>query len=57
MKTLYVYDNELLGDNGTDFNDTSCVMSFNSDSEEECIARFEADYDSDDYTTSFTRHA
>ena len=57
MKTLYVYDNELLGENGTDFNDTSCVMSYIYDSEEECLANFEEEYDSDDYTASFTRHA
>lgn len=56
MKQLYVYDNKSLGDNGTDFNDASLVYCFNCDTEDECIAKFEAEYGSNDYTASFTRH-
>ena len=56
MKTLYVYNNELLGDSGDDFDDTSCVDAINGDTEEACLAKFDADYGSNDYTASFTRH-
>lgn len=57
MTTLYVYDNELLGDNGADFDDTSCVDSITCDTGEECFAKFEADYGSNDYSASVTKHA
>ena len=56
MKTLYVYDNMLLGENGTDFNDESCVDSINCDTVEECLAKFATDYSTNDYTASFRRH-
>ena len=50
---LYIYDNELLGDDGTEFNDNSCVDCINCDTADECLAKFEADYGSNDYTASF----
>lgn len=56
MSQLYVYDNELLGDDGTQFNDTSCVDCINRSTEEECLAEFNAAYDSNSFTSSFTKH-
>ena len=56
MTTLYVYENELLGDEGDDFSDTSCVDSITCDTDYECLAKFEEDYGSNEYTASFTKH-
>lgn len=58
MKTLYVYDNALLSDNGIDFNDTSCVavITCDCDTGEKCLAEFEAEYGSNEYSASFTKH-
>lgn len=57
MSKLYVYQNDLLGDNGDEFNDTSLVDTIRCDTEAECLAKFEADYGSNDYTGSFVKHA
>lgn len=56
MAELYVYDNTLLGDNGADFNDSSCVDCIYADSAEECLAIFEGNYSSNDYSMSFVGH-
>ena len=56
METLYVYDNALLGDDGVDFDDDSYVDHITCDTAEECLAKFEADYGSNDYSASFTKH-
>lgn len=56
MKTIYVYSNELLGDNGADFNDESCVDIISCDTEMQCVEKFNADYCSNDYSYSFARH-
>ena len=57
MTKLYVYDNELLGDNGDDFSDSSCVDEINKPTAEECLEYAQANYDQNSYTWSFSRHA
>lgn len=51
---LYVYDKAMLGDDGTDFTTALCA-EIHCDTEAECLAKFEADYGSNDYSCSFTR--
>lgn len=53
--TIYVYENALLGEKGDQFDGTSCVDSITCDSMAECQAKFEADYDYNDYSFSYTR--
>ena len=55
--TLYVYENALLGDNGTNFNDASLVDEISGfNNEDEALHAFEELYGSNDYSASFTPH-
>lgn len=56
MTTIYIYDNALLGDNGDDYSDESCVDSVTRDTPEECLAEAGENYSSNDYTYSFSKH-
>lgn len=56
MLTIYIYANELLGDNGDQFNDESFVDTITCESEDECNKNFEDMYGSNDYSYSYTRH-
>lgn len=52
MSIAYVFDNELLGDNGDKFAD-ALIAKFEG-SEEECLNWFNENYDANDYSMSFT---
>lgn len=50
--TAYIFDNELLGDNGDNFE--AALIDELTGTETECLADFEEKYGSNDYTLSFT---
>jgi hypothetical protein len=52
MKTIYVFDNELLGDNGDDFK--AALIDQHDGTEPECLAWFDEKYGPNDYTSSFS---
>lgn len=54
MLTIYVYKNELLGDNSDQFNDKSLVDTITCETEDECDKKFEDMYGSNDYSYSYT---
>ena len=53
MRTLYIYDSELLGDDGTDF-ESALTATIEAPTEAECLETFAEVYDANDYTASFT---
>lgn len=55
MKTIYVFDNELLGDNGDDF-DAAFIEQHQGTTDEECIAWADNKYGTNDCTFSFTKN-
>ncbi len=57
MKTIYVYQNDLLGDNEDKFDDLSLVDEITCDTDEDCDKEFDEKYDSNDYCYSYTKHA
>lgn len=52
--TIYVFDNELLGDKGINF--ALALIDQHDGTEAECLAWFDANYGPNDYTSSFTAH-
>lgn len=56
MSTLYVFDNELLGDYGDKF-DAALIDTIICDTDIDCLKKFLADYNSNDYSCSFTTPA
>lgn len=52
MHTIYAFDNALLGANGDNF--AAALVGQHEGTQEECLAWFEAEYGSNDYTASFT---
>jgi len=53
MFTIYVFENARLGDNGDQFR-AALEQAFTADTMEECLSWFSANYDINDYTSSFT---
>lgn len=53
MTTLYIYDNEMLGDDGTDF-EAALVETIDAHTAAECLALFEDTYNPNYYPASFT---
>lgn len=56
MKTIYVFDNEKLGDNGDNFSE-ALIAEHSADTDAECLAWLDEQYGSNDYTASFTAPA
>jgi hypothetical protein len=56
MTTIYVYDNELLGDNGNQFAN-ALIDEYTADTDAACLAWADAKYGTNDYSTSFTAPA
>jgi hypothetical protein len=50
---LYVFDNELLGDDGTEFSAALCD-EIEAETEEECFNKFESEFGSNDFLASFS---
>lgn len=57
MKTIYVYKNELLGDNGDQFNDQSLIDEIEGETDDECDKKFNDEYGINDYSYSYSKHA
>ena len=53
---IYVYKNELLGENGDEFNDQSLIDVIECESMEECENKFNEKYDINDFCYSFCGH-
>ncbi len=52
MKTIYVFDNAMLGDSGDNF--AAALIDQHEGTQEDCLAWFDEKYGSNDYTASFT---
>lgn len=53
---IYVYKNELLGENGDEFNDQSLIDVIECESTEECENKFNEKYGINDFCYSFCGH-
>ena len=54
MTTIYVFDNALLGDNGDQFA-AALIDQHTGNTQSECEAWFSENYDTNDYSFSFTQ--